>query len=124
MPKSQFVDPNEVRKSGWIKFHDIPVNQYSKTIEEEKANFSKEDFLRIFRDMAIIREFETMLTSIKRQASTTVFNTAIQALLISPSDRRPQPLGRPISWTRTISFSDPTGAMEKFSQRAYPQLKN
>jgi 2-oxoisovalerate dehydrogenase E1 component len=65
MPKSQFVDPNEVRKSGWIKFHDIPVNQYNKTIKEEKANFSKEDFLRIYRDMAIIREFETMLTSIK-----------------------------------------------------------
>ena len=65
MPKTQFVDPKEIRKSGWIKFTDIPVNQYNKTIEEEKENFTKEDFLRIFRDMAIIREFETMLNSIK-----------------------------------------------------------
>lgn len=65
MPKSQFIDPLEVRKSGAIKFTDIPVNQYNKTIEEEKANYSKEDFLRIFRDMAVIREFETMLNAIK-----------------------------------------------------------
>lgn len=65
MPKSQYADPNEIRKSGWIKFDDIPVNQYNKSIEEEKANFSTEDFLRIYRDMAIIREFETMINSIK-----------------------------------------------------------
>ena len=65
MPKSQFINPSEVRKSGWIKFNDIPVNQYNKTIEEEKANFSTEDFLRIYRDMTIIREFETMLNLIK-----------------------------------------------------------
>jgi 2-oxoisovalerate dehydrogenase E1 component len=65
MPKTQFIDPNEVRKSGWIKFQDIPVNQYNKTIQQEKENFSKKDFLRIYRDMSIIREFESMLTSIK-----------------------------------------------------------
>jgi 2-oxoisovalerate dehydrogenase E1 component len=65
MPKSQFIDPNEVRKSSWIKFNDIPVNQYQKTIVEEKAHFSTEDFLRIYRDMAIIRQFETMLNLIK-----------------------------------------------------------
>jgi len=65
MPKTQFVDPNEVRKSGKITFKDISVNQYSKTIDEEKANFSTEDFLRIYRDMTIVREFETMLNLIK-----------------------------------------------------------
>ena len=65
MPKSLFVDPKEIRKSGYITFKDIPVNQYKKTIDEEKSNYSKEDFLRIFRDMAIIREFETMLNAIK-----------------------------------------------------------
>lgn len=65
MPKSQFIDPKEVRKSSWIEFKDIPVNQYAKTIEEEKDNYSKDDFLRIFRHMAIIREFETMLNQIK-----------------------------------------------------------
>ena len=65
MPKSQFIDPKEVRKSSFIKFKDIPVNQYKKTIEEEKKIFTKDDFLRIYRDMAIIREFETMLYAIK-----------------------------------------------------------
>ncbi|HHW31456.1 MAG TPA: dehydrogenase [Clostridiaceae bacterium] len=65
MPKALFLDPKEIRKSGTISFKDIPVNQYNKTIEEEKANFSKEDFLRIYRDMTIIREFETMLNAIK-----------------------------------------------------------
>lgn len=65
MPKIQFVDPVEMRKPGKITFQDIPINQYNKTIEEEKSNFSAEDFLRIQRDMIYIREFETMLNLIK-----------------------------------------------------------
>ena len=65
MPKSQFIDPEVTRKKGKITFTDIPVNQYDKTIADEKKNFSNDDFLRIYRDMAIIREFETMLNLIK-----------------------------------------------------------
>ena len=65
MTKSLFVDPNEVRKPGKIKFTDIPVNQYKKTIKEESSNYSNADFMRIYRDMRIIREFETMLYNIK-----------------------------------------------------------
>lgn len=65
MPKSQYVDPVELRKPGKIHFTDIDVNQYNATIEEEKKIYTKEDFLRIYRDMAIIREFETMLNLIK-----------------------------------------------------------
>jgi 2-oxoisovalerate dehydrogenase E1 component len=65
MPKSQIIDPKVVRKPQFIEFGKIPVNQYHKTIEEERNNFSKEDFIRIFRDMVIIREFETMLNLIK-----------------------------------------------------------
>ncbi len=65
MPKSQLIDPLEARRKGKITFQDIPVNHYEKTIEEEKLNFSTEDFMRIFRDMSIIREFETMLNLIK-----------------------------------------------------------
>ena len=57
MPKSQFIDPFEVRKAGKLKFKDIPVNQYKKSIEEEKANFSKEQLLAIYHDMQLIREF-------------------------------------------------------------------
>ncbi len=65
MSKQLYVDPKEIRKSAKIKFTDIPVNQYNKTIGDEQENFSKADLMRIFRDMGIIREFETMLYSIK-----------------------------------------------------------
>ena len=65
MPKSLFIDPGTARKKGDLTFGTIPVNHYRKTIEEEKKNFSREDFLRIYRDMVIIREFETMLNLIK-----------------------------------------------------------
>ena len=71
MPKSLFVDPSVVREPGKVTFNDIPVNQYNKTIEEELASgkFTKEDLVRIFRDMTILREFETMLNLIKTQGS-------------------------------------------------------
>ncbi len=65
MPKSLLIDPKLIRQKGEITFGTIPVNQYQKTIEEEKVNFSTEDFVRIFRDMQLIREFETMLNQIK-----------------------------------------------------------
>ncbi|TLX74648.1 dehydrogenase [Labilibacter sediminis] len=65
MPKSQFIDPTQVRKSGKIEFKDIPVNQYDKTIEEEKVKYSKSQLIGIYHDMALIRHFETMLNTIK-----------------------------------------------------------
>lgn len=67
MPKSQFIDPGLLRKKSQISFEDIPVNQYDRTVEQEKSRYSNEDFLRIYRDMAILREFESMLLSIKVQ---------------------------------------------------------
>ncbi len=65
MPKIQNIDPAKVRKPGQINFGKIPVNQYNKTIEQEKEIFTAEDFIRIYRDMVIIREFEVMLNKIK-----------------------------------------------------------
>lgn len=65
MPKVQFIHPEKVRKPGQIEFNPIPVNQYNKTVEDEKENFSREDLIRIFHDMVMIREFETMLNLIK-----------------------------------------------------------
>lgn len=65
MPKSLFIDPDFVRQKKEIAFDPIPVNQYDKTIEEEKINYSTDDFLRIFRDMQLIREFESMFSQIK-----------------------------------------------------------
>ena len=65
MPKSQFVDPKKAFTPGYIHFEDIPVCQYKKTLAEEKKLYKKDDFLRIYRDMRIIREFETMLQLVK-----------------------------------------------------------
>lgn len=65
MTKQLFVSPEAIRQPGWIKFQDIPVNQYQKKPGEVTAQFSKDDFLRIYRDMRMIREFETMLYSVK-----------------------------------------------------------
>ena len=65
MPKIQNINPKEVRKPQFIEFGKIPVNQYYKSIDEEKNNFSTDDFVRIYHDMVIIREFETMLNLIK-----------------------------------------------------------
>lgn len=67
MSKQLFVDPNEIRKAGEIKFEPIPVNQYKKTVKEElkEGNYTKEELLNIYHDMNLIREFETMLYLVK-----------------------------------------------------------
>ena len=65
MSKQLFVDPKFLRSKGKIEFTDIPVNVYNKTIEDEKKNFKKDDFVRIFNDIAVLREFESMINSIK-----------------------------------------------------------
>lgn len=66
MTKSLFVDPKAARGAAQpIRFPEIPVNVYQKTVKDELGNFTTEDFLHIYRDMCYIREFETMLNLIK-----------------------------------------------------------
>ena len=65
MPKVQFIDPAESRKPGMIEFQPIAVNQYQKSVADEKGNFTDEEFKAIYHDMVLIREFETMLNLIK-----------------------------------------------------------
>lgn len=65
MPKIQFINPSEVRKASELTFQPIPVNQYQKTVKQERANFSDQELKRIYHDMVVIREFETMLNLIK-----------------------------------------------------------
>ena len=51
MPKSLYIDPNEVLRpeAHEIVFPKVPVMQYKKTVKEELAegNFTKEDLLEI-----------------------------------------------------------------------------
>ncbi len=69
MPKSLYIDPNEVLrpKEHDIKFPEVPVMTYSKSVKDElkEGNFTKDDLKRIYRDMFVIREFETMLNLVK-----------------------------------------------------------
>jgi 2-oxoisovalerate dehydrogenase E1 component len=65
MPKKLFIDPKVTRKPGYISFDKIPVNQYQKTVDDEKDHYGADDLVRIYRDMRIIREFEVMLNQIK-----------------------------------------------------------
>ena len=67
MPKCQNIDPAKQRAAGEVKFKPIPVNTYNKTAKQELAdgNFTREELRRIYRDMVVIREFETMLHSVK-----------------------------------------------------------
>jgi 2-oxoisovalerate dehydrogenase E1 component len=65
MPKNQFINPAELRKPGEITFLPVPVNQYQKTVSDERSKFTDEELLRIYHDMMVIREFETMLNQIK-----------------------------------------------------------
>jgi len=65
MTKVLYIDPVEARRKEEILINPIPVNHYAKTVEDEKTKFTRQDFVRIYRDMVFIREFETMLNTIK-----------------------------------------------------------
>jgi len=60
------IRPDEMRRAGQIEFTPIPLNQYHRTLKEELDRFAREDLLRIYRDMLIIRTFESMLDSVKK----------------------------------------------------------
>jgi len=65
MPRTLNIDPKQVRMPNYLAFGKIPLNQYNKTLAEERNRYTDDDLLRIYRDMVIIREFEVMLNKIK-----------------------------------------------------------
>jgi 2-oxoisovalerate dehydrogenase E1 component len=68
MVKQLIVTPDEVRRTEMIALGTIPVNQYRRTLADEIAasTLTAGDAIRIYQDMVLIREFETMLDEIKR----------------------------------------------------------
>ena len=69
MPKSLNISPKDLRKKTSIRFTDIPVNAYTKSVADAKKEFGTADLLRIYRDITILREFEHMLNQIKTQSN-------------------------------------------------------
>lgn len=65
MPKSLNVNPAEVRKAGTITVPPIPVNAYTLDFAKAKKRYGAEGLIAMLHDMVVIREFESMLNSIK-----------------------------------------------------------
>ncbi len=72
MAKKLMVVPAEVRKSSVLELGSVPVNIYNKSLAEElegNPDVTPARCMRAYRDMALIREFETMLDEIKKLGS-------------------------------------------------------
>lgn len=69
MPKNQIIDPKQVRQPSEITFKPIPVNQYKPNFKMERNTHGEERLIRVYKDMLMIREFETMLNLIKTQGA-------------------------------------------------------
>ena len=64
--QSLLVDPDNVRKSCALGIEPIPVNRYATPLVDERARYGDARLCATFRNMVLIREVETMLSSIKR----------------------------------------------------------
>ncbi len=69
MPKDQVICPAETRKAGEITFKPIPVMQYKSDYRKEVKKYGEDRLKKMYYDMLVIREFETMLNQIKVQGS-------------------------------------------------------
>jgi 2-oxoisovalerate dehydrogenase E1 component len=69
MPKIQLIDPDHERKPGRLSCPEIPVNVYRREIREEAERLGAPTLVRMFRDMLLIREFESMLHAIKTEGA-------------------------------------------------------
>jgi 2-oxoisovalerate dehydrogenase E1 component len=67
MPKSLTIDPVAVRKSEKLSLKSIPMNIYKSDFAKEKKKYGNKGLIAMYRDMLLIREFETMLDLIKRE---------------------------------------------------------
>jgi len=65
MPKSLNVNPAEVRKASTISVPPIPVNAYEQDFAAAKKRYGADGLVAMLHDMIAIRQFESMLNSIK-----------------------------------------------------------
>ncbi len=67
MPKSIPIHPDEVRQKGTLVSPPIPINAYESDPAAEVQRYGQAALVRMYHDMALIREFETLLDQIKRE---------------------------------------------------------
>ncbi len=65
MPKTLTVSPDQVRAPETLTTAEIPLNAYRLDFAAEKKQYGADGLIAILHDMISIREFETMLNSIK-----------------------------------------------------------
>src|SRR5664280_1298880 len=65
MTKSIVIEPEKAFSSSVIHFRYISINAYHRSLAEESARYTRDDFIAVWRDMCAIREFETVLNEIK-----------------------------------------------------------
>ena len=69
MPKAIPIDPVEMRKPSVLRSKEIMINAYVPDPEAEARLYGTPNLVRIYRDMAYIREFETLLDRIKKEGT-------------------------------------------------------
>jgi 2-oxoisovalerate dehydrogenase E1 component len=67
MPKSILIDPAIVRGRGTLTAPKIPLNAYVSKPKIEADHYGTPTLVRLYRDMLLIRHFETMLDRIKKE---------------------------------------------------------
>lgn len=67
MPKSITIDPNEVRKPTTLNPPEILINAYVSDPIKEADEYSSDALVNMYHDMLLIREFETVLDSFKKE---------------------------------------------------------
>ena len=67
MAKKISFDPKQIREKEVVDLGEIPVNQYVSDIKKELKRYGKDRLIKVYYDMVVIREFETMLDSIKKE---------------------------------------------------------
>ena len=65
MPKALFVDPDALHSPSKLAFPDIPLHAYRTPISQERSGLGDAALLTTLRHMMVIREFESMLGSLK-----------------------------------------------------------
>ena len=69
MPKSLLIDPAEARQPGTLIAPELPLNAYQPDLATELRIHGAPTLIRIYRDMLLIREFESMLDKFKKEGS-------------------------------------------------------
>ncbi len=58
MTQSLIIDPNEVRRPGYVKFPEAPINQYTFDRDTEIARYGEKGMVQMLHDMIVVRTFE------------------------------------------------------------------